>query len=58
MWSAGGFDNKYNLTETPFGSAGNFTDQSIVKQFIVSMRAGDRITSKRSSSHRLRAHSV
>ncbi|KAG4442571.1 hypothetical protein IFR05_001983 [Cadophora sp. M221] len=57
-WSAGGFDTKYNLTETPFGSAGNFTDQSIVKQCIVGMRIGDGIASKRRRSQRRRAHSV
>ena len=46
-WSAGGFDTKYNLTETPFGSAGNFTDQPIVKQCIVGMRTGGGIASKK-----------
>lgn len=46
-WSAGGFDTKYNLTLTPFGSAGNFTDQPIMKQCIVGMRTGDGIASKR-----------
>ncbi|PVH72965.1 glycoside hydrolase family 5 protein [Cadophora sp. DSE1049] len=57
-WSAGGFDTKYNLTETPFGSAGNFTDQPVVKQCIVGMRTGDGIASKRRRIRNRRAHSV
>ena len=57
-WSAGGFDTKYNLTETPFGRAGNFTDQPIVKQCIVGMRTGGGIASKRRSIRTRRVHSV
>ena len=38
-WAAGSFSSaNYNLTETPFGSAGNFTDQEIVSQCIVGTR--------------------
>lgn len=40
-WSAGGFSaTDYNLTMTPFGSAGNFTNQKIVQQCLVDTRTG------------------
>ncbi|CZT52135.1 related to cellulase precursor [Rhynchosporium secalis] len=57
-WSAGGFNTQYNLTETPFGSAGNFTDQSIVKQCIVGMRTGNGIASRKRHVRTRRARGV
>lgn len=52
-WSAGGFSaTDYNLTETPIGSAGNFTDQPIVTQCIVGTRTGSGIASKKRSERR------
>lgn len=40
-WSAGGFSaTNYELTMTPFGSAGNFTDQETVRQCVVGTRGG------------------
>lgn len=40
-WAAGGFSaTDYNLTMTPFGSAGNFTDQETVRQCVVGKRNG------------------
>jgi len=48
-WAAGGFSaTTYELAETPLGSAGNFTDQPIVKQCIVGTRTGTGIASKKS----------
>lgn len=47
-WAAGGFSpTTYNLTMTPLGSAGNFTDQPIVKQCLVGTRNGGGIASKK-----------
>ncbi|KUJ21508.1 glycoside hydrolase family 5 protein [Mollisia scopiformis] len=47
-WAAGGFSpTNYNLTMTPIGSAGNFTDQPIVKQCLVGTRMGGGIASKK-----------
>ncbi|KAJ4386774.1 hypothetical protein N0V93_009672 [Gnomoniopsis smithogilvyi] len=40
-WAAGGFSaTDYNLTMTPFGSAGNFTDQETVRQCVIGTRNG------------------
>jgi len=40
-WSAGAFSPiDYNLTMTPRGSAGNFTDQEIVTRCVVGTRNG------------------
>lgn len=40
-WAAGGFSpTDYNLTMTPLGSAGNFTDQQTVSQCVVGTRDG------------------
>lgn len=40
-WSAGGFSaTDYNLTMTPKGSPGNFTDQQTVSQCVVGTRNG------------------
>ncbi|KAN0102309.1 glycoside hydrolase family 5 protein [Hyaloscypha variabilis] len=45
-WAAGGFAPVgYNLTMTPFGSSGNFTDQQIVAQCVVGTRNGQGIAS-------------
>ncbi len=47
-WAAGGFSTTdYNLTETPLGGVGNWTDQPIVEQCIVGTRAGTGIDSNR-----------
>lgn len=41
-WSAGGFSPlDYNLTMTPMGSPGNFTDQKTVSQCVVGTRNGN-----------------
>ncbi|KAF4635708.1 hypothetical protein G7Y89_g2393 [Cudoniella acicularis] len=49
-WAAGGFSaTDYNLTETPFGSNGTFTDQQIVKQCIVGMRTASAANSTAST---------
>ena len=54
-WAAGGFSaTTYNLTETPLGSAGNFTGQPILKQGIVGTRAGKGIASKKKRGLRLK----
>lgn len=40
-WAAGGFSPiDYNLTMTPKGSAGNFTDQETMRQCVVGTRGG------------------
>lgn len=40
-WSAGGFSPlDYNLTLTPKGSAGNFTDQELASRCVIGTRAG------------------
>ncbi|CZR69888.1 related to cellulase precursor [Phialocephala subalpina] len=52
-WAAGGFSpTTYNLTMTPLGSAGNFTDQPIVKQCLVGTRMGGGIASKKRTIRR------
>lgn len=41
-WSAGGFSAlDYNLTMTPMGSPGSFTDQKTVSQCVVGTRNGN-----------------
>lgn len=37
-WAAGGFSLDYNLTMTPKGSTGNFSDQETVRQCVVGTR--------------------
>ncbi len=52
-WAAGGFSPvDYNLTMTPIGSAGNFTDQPIVAQCLVGTRNGLGIASFKKRSVR------
>jgi endoglucanase len=54
-WAAGGFSpTTYNLTMTPLGATGNFTDQPIVNQCLVGTRNGGGIASKRSPPVRMR----
>jgi endoglucanase len=54
-WAAGAFSpTTYNLTETPIGSAGNFTDQPIVAQCIVGTHTAGGIASKRDAVYRAR----
>ncbi|KAK0101824.1 hypothetical protein ONS95_006974 [Cadophora gregata] len=49
-WSAGGFDTKYNLTETPFGNGGEFYGLGNCEQCIVGMRNSAGIASRRKKS--------
>jgi hypothetical protein len=52
-WAAGGFSpSTYNLTMTPIGSSGNFTDQPIVAQCLVGTRNGQGIASFKKRSIR------
>jgi hypothetical protein len=40
-WAAGGFSPlDYNLTLTPMGSAGNFTDQELTRRCVIGTRVG------------------
>lgn len=44
-WAAGGFSPlDYNLTLTPKGSAGNFTDQEIASRCVIGTRIGSNET--------------